>query len=161
MCIRDRYHTSLSEQISPSVTVMDEYEKMVHRIMVIEDSLEMTQIQPVLELGSKKDISDSTKNRLITTIVETTVENEDALILSISKTFFNIYYTRYVLVRVVIALVIIGLIRYLIGMYFRIQNERLDLIRKEEALSTMFYICLLYTSPSPRDATLSRMPSSA
>ena len=25
----------------------------------------------------------------------------------------------------------------------------------------IFYICLLYTSPSPRDATLSRMPSSA
>ena len=25
----------------------------------------------------------------------------------------------------------------------------------------MFTICLLYTSPSPRDATLSRMPSSA
>ena len=24
-----------------------------------------------------------------------------------------------------------------------------------------FYACLLYTSPSPRDATLSRMPSSA
>ena len=27
--------------------------------------------------------------------------------------------------------------------------------------STPIYICLLYTSPSPRDATLSRMPSSA
>ena len=27
--------------------------------------------------------------------------------------------------------------------------------------STQMYICLLYTSPSPRDATLSRMPSSA
>ena len=27
--------------------------------------------------------------------------------------------------------------------------------------STKFVICLLYTSPSPRDATLSRMPSSA
>ena len=25
----------------------------------------------------------------------------------------------------------------------------------------IFYYCLLYTSPSPRDATLSRMPSSA
>ena len=24
-----------------------------------------------------------------------------------------------------------------------------------------YYVCLLYTSPSPRDATLSRMPSSA
>ena len=26
---------------------------------------------------------------------------------------------------------------------------------------TIFGVCLLYTSPSPRDATLSRMPSSA
>ena len=26
---------------------------------------------------------------------------------------------------------------------------------------TLAYTCLLYTSPSPRDATLSRMPSSA
>ena len=26
---------------------------------------------------------------------------------------------------------------------------------------TMAFVCLLYTSPSPRDATLSRMPSSA
>ena len=37
-----------------------------------------------------------------------------------------------------------------------------------EAVDTIFYMpstrtsaCLLYTSPSPRDATLSRMPSSA
>ena len=33
-----------------------------------------------------------------------------------------------------------------------------------EAMNTtteLFIICLLYTSPSPRDATLSRMPSSA
>ena len=27
--------------------------------------------------------------------------------------------------------------------------------------STLSYICLLYTSPSPRDGLLSRMPSSA
>ena len=31
----------------------------------------------------------------------------------------------------------------------------------EEALEAGFLDCLLYTSPSPRDATLSRMPSSA
>ena len=30
-----------------------------------------------------------------------------------------------------------------------------------EMLGYLFYVCLLYTSPSPRDATLSRMPSSA
>ena len=29
------------------------------------------------------------------------------------------------------------------------------------AFNTQQIICLLYTSPSPRDATLSRMPSSA
>ena len=32
---------------------------------------------------------------------------------------------------------------------------------KDTESSTATYICLLYTSPSPRDATLSRMPSSA
>ena len=32
--------------------------------------------------------------------------------------------------------------------------------REQEALQSM-KTCLLYTSPSPRDATLSRMPSSA
>ena len=32
-----------------------------------------------------------------------------------------------------------------------------NIIRKDEDT----YSCLLYTSPSPRDATLSRMPSSA
>ena len=39
------------------------------------------------------------------------------------------------------------------------------LTRKIQSLSIIFRtntnICLLYTSPSPRDATLSRMPSSA
>ena len=31
----------------------------------------------------------------------------------------------------------------------------------ERQLNELLYNCLLYTSPSPRDATLSRMPSSA
>ena len=35
-----------------------------------------------------------------------------------------------------------------------------DLIEKIEA-SGLVYVCLLYTSPSPRDGTSSRMPSSA
>ena len=32
---------------------------------------------------------------------------------------------------------------------------------KEGDYSTLTYICLLYTSPSPRDLSTSRMPSSA
>ena len=38
-----------------------------------------------------------------------------------------------------------------------INNNLVDYISKIEE----FYICLLYTSPSPRDNTTSRMPSSA
>ena len=34
-------------------------------------------------------------------------------------------------------------------------------LRGSDADAAMFWLCLLYTSPSPRDATLSRMPSSA
>ena len=30
-----------------------------------------------------------------------------------------------------------------------------------EGIAVLLLVCLLYTSPSPRDATLSRMPSSA
>ena len=33
--------------------------------------------------------------------------------------------------------------------------------RLDQGLEHVFKSCLLYTSPSPRDATLSRMPSSA
>ena len=47
-----------------------------------------------------------------------------------------------------------------------LREERLDHFALEtfddlEALTPQLRICLLYTSPSPRDATLSRMPSSA
>ena len=38
-------------------------------------------------------------------------------------------------------------------------NTALDLARK--GILDKYNVCLLYTSPSPRDATLSRMPSSA
>ena len=33
--------------------------------------------------------------------------------------------------------------------------------KKQEFIDNLDMFCLLYTSPSPRDATLSRMPSSA
>ena len=39
-----------------------------------------------------------------------------------------------------------------------IPEDRLVIFRRTEGISST---CLLYTSPSPRDATLSRMPSSA
>ena len=43
--------------------------------------------------------------------------------------------------------------------YQRRLAEEFELILKQRF--TEYFFCLLYTSPSPRDATLSRMPSSA
>ena len=41
---------------------------------------------------------------------------------------------------------------------FLVTDEHLQKYKKEELVN---FICLLYTSPSPRDGLLSRMPSSA
>ena len=41
------------------------------------------------------------------------------------------------------------------------QNDRYPYPAGNRLASNQFRTCLLYTSPSPRDATLSRMPSSA
>ena len=49
----------------------------------------------------------------------------------------------------------------------RVQEDTIKFSRIMESLGTslieaiMILVCLLYTSPSPRDATLARMPSSA
>ena len=42
-----------------------------------------------------------------------------------------------------------------------ILTPRLDRLAAEGVRLTSYYACLLYTSPSPRDGLLSRMPSSA
>ena len=40
-------------------------------------------------------------------------------------------------------------------------HELANTLRSEFVINIKGKVCLLYTSPSPRDATLSRMPSSA
>ena len=42
-----------------------------------------------------------------------------------------------------------------------IQGYSILILEKENSFYPLPRACLLYTSPSPRDATLSRMPSSA
>ena len=46
--------------------------------------------------------------------------------------------------------------------YFRkLENKYLKILSQKNESKIISLGCLLYTSPSPRDATLSRMPSSA
>ena len=40
-------------------------------------------------------------------------------------------------------------------------RKKLDELLNNQSEKGKSWVCLLYTSPSPRDATLSRMPSSA
>ena len=47
------------------------------------------------------------------------------------------------------------------GVAAQFWKEHGDGLRRAPALAAALKACLLYTSPSPRDATLSRMPSSA
>ena len=42
-----------------------------------------------------------------------------------------------------------------------ILRDRLDMLGQVESYVGQYFSCLLYTSPSPRDRTRSRMPSSA
>ena len=44
---------------------------------------------------------------------------------------------------------------------YSLRTPNWQYIRYRDGSSELYDICLLYTSPSPRDATLSRMPSSA
>ena len=44
---------------------------------------------------------------------------------------------------------------------FPLSEHTEDSMRVHQILSTVLNSCLLYTSPSPRDRTRSRMPSSA
>ena len=44
---------------------------------------------------------------------------------------------------------------------YLIDELRIKVPRDEDERMMISNVCLLYTSPSPRDATLSRMPSSA
>ena len=47
------------------------------------------------------------------------------------------------------------------GQLYTLSEGSLSLVQGIEEPVQLYFFCLLYTSPSPRDATLSRMPSSA
>ena len=45
--------------------------------------------------------------------------------------------------------------------YLKLHSQNIRLTGEEPEFFAEYKICLLYTSPSPRDGLLSRMPSSA
>ena len=49
----------------------------------------------------------------------------------------------------------------MLEMYDCVELTQMIMLKMYDCVEPTQMICLLYTSPSPRDATLSRMPSSA
>ena len=59
-------------------------------------------------------------------------------------------------------LAVMGFVFGMVGVVALVRLEKLTKTLKQKGILEEDYKdCLLYTSPSPRDATLSRMPSSA
>ena len=64
-------------------------------------------------------------------------------------------------VRLKIDAISIEVVKAMYELYERF-SQRIPLVEEWQSYEPgVFVLCLLYTSPSPRDATLSRMPSSA
>ena len=55
----------------------------------------------------------------------------------------------------------LGCADFLVALYFSVMKHEASFNMNAANEDVFFLSCLLYTSPSPRDATLSRMPSSA
>ena len=60
-----------------------------------------------------------------------------------------------------LTVVLNGLIHAIMYTYYFVSMHTRDIWWKKYLTLAQLFHCLLYTSPSPRDATLSRMPSSA
>ena len=56
---------------------------------------------------------------------------------------------------------LIGLGNAIVDIIVNIEDEFLEINNLEKGSMNLINSCLLYTSPSPRDGLLSRMPSSA
>ena len=82
-------------------------------------------------------------------------------IVQVLATLFLLSYTK--LLRLVIDVVTFTRIKYPNG-YVKavwLYDGNIDYLKGKHVPLFIATFCLLYTSPSPRDATLSRMPSSA
>ncbi len=138
------YNTSLTENIAPDDTALLQYKKMMSEIIAVEQdllNLQEKQIDKALKSNSLK--LGLSKDSLQTTMVDVLLEqikSEDKLIVDVSEEFYDIYFLRYVVVRLFVATVMFTLLTYFIRLYFKMREDRYDFVRKEEALSTYFSI---------------------
>lgn len=124
------YLTSTTEAISPVSSVIDGYEKMMNRVISVENTI----TQQILDDFQIMELPSQERQKIILEHLK----SEDEVFTQASNYFFRIYYTRYIIVRLFIATIAFMLINYFIKVYQRLREDRNDLILKEEALSIYF-----------------------
>ena len=112
----------------------------------------------VLQGLANKSLRGSLLNRLIKEILLSLLNGFALAVLLILGGIFFLGLDFWFGLTVSVSLVSVIIIASLIGTFVPIVLDKWGI---DPAMATGPFICLLYTSPSPRDATLSRMPSSA
>src|SRR5665647_721093 len=79
----------------------------------------------------------------------------------LGKIFVNIIDGKKISCRIVEVEAYLGIEDKAAHSYRGKRTKRTEVMYGEPGLLYVFIVCLLYTSPSPRDGLLSRMPSSA
>ena len=133
-----------------SGTSMPDFIPYIENVLGIEfnksDELSPVRDKPVKPAEIHEEFLEEVKNSFDSD--RFTMEDLERLIHSHGQeTFMDIYKVLY------------KSIERMVDLVFYPENE--DEVRIFIELASKYNICLLYTSPSPRDATLSRMPSSA
>lgn len=133
------YTTSLGERIAPEENVTNDLVSMLDKIHKADMAMEKRQYQTLdnLNRDSKANIN---MDSFMTKVLDDKIAEENTLMHQLSVDFFNVYFARYVMVRLLIAIIIFTTLRFLIKIYYRIRDDRMELIMKEEALSTLLGI---------------------
>jgi len=168
------YSSSLSEAIAPSNLVLSEYTTMMDSIIYVEDKLNVLQKNQIDQYFDVKQLIKDQQNSsskpseenligpvektrtldAITNMLTQHINEEDKLFVDVSEKFYNIYYARYIIVRLFIATIMFTLLTYFIRLYFNIRSDRTDYMRKEEALSTYLSIASIAGNTSIKEYDL-------
>ena len=138
----------------PKIGILSDYERMIGAIdLEINWQKEGYQIYP-----KKYPKGHQFEGQIDSTFVELAVENikpratTDIKSLSAAtETFWNIYFTRYLLIRVFITIVIIMLLNAGIKVYMRLRRDRMSLIYREEATTAIIYFIGKYMGTKDKD----------
>ena len=145
----------------------DELHKLIEKALVENDAYDVAKSLVISRSkdgrdgqngGNSRPLIDSSQIRLIRRSGQVVPWNSSKIEVAIRKAFLSLHLDSEPAVQVADVVTKRALAT---GQAFINIEDVQDIVQEELMRTGYFKVCLLYTSPSPRDATLSRMPSSA